>query len=166
MGKPRVHHSAQDIEFLADAYADLGRWEEAARTYRAAINLEPASADLYNSLATVDEELDDATGAQEVYHKAIELRPEDPLPYYNLRLLYEEHQRTEEAVQALEKCLQCATDPDERSAVRDRLIQLQTEHELELFDIRRAGWFNRKWRLQLELQRHRPQRPQDTHVQA
>lgn len=45
--------SAEAMQSLADAYADLGRWHDAARAYRAAINLEPANEDLYNSLATL-----------------------------------------------------------------------------------------------------------------
>jgi len=141
--------SVQDIESLADAYAELGRWEDAARAYRAALRLEPDDANLYNSLATVYEELDDVDAAEEAYQKAIEFRPEDPLPYYNLGLLYEERRRTEKAAWALENCLQYTSDPDERSAVIGRLMQLQPEHELESFDIQRTGWLNRKWKLQL-----------------
>jgi tetratricopeptide (TPR) repeat protein len=125
--------SVEDIQNLADAYAELGRWEDASRAYRAAIRLEPEDANLYNSLATVYAELGDAGEAERAYQKAIELRPDDSMPYYNLGLLYEEQQRTEEAFQAYAKCLQYSSDLDERSAVRDRLVQMQPERQLEVF---------------------------------
>jgi tetratricopeptide (TPR) repeat protein len=142
--------SVKDIQILADAYADLARWDDAARTYRAAIRLDPAHADLYNSLATVCEELGDLDEAEKAYQKAIELRPDDSMPYYNLGLLYEEQERIPEAIQVYEKCLQYSTDPDERSTVRHKLTQMQPESEYETFDVWRVGLINKeKWTLRL-----------------
>jgi cytochrome c-type biogenesis protein CcmH/NrfG len=46
-------HDTEHVATLADAYADHGRWEDAARTYEAAVALDPSDPDLHNSLGTV-----------------------------------------------------------------------------------------------------------------
>jgi hypothetical protein len=49
--------------------------------------------------------------------------------YHNLGSLYEEQQRSQEAIRAFEKCLQYSRDPDERSELRKKLTRMLPERE-------------------------------------
>jgi len=109
---------------LANAYADLGRWEDAVEAYKLAISLDPENGDLYNRLGIVFVALDDAGEAEESYLRAIDCSPWDAVSYYNLGELYRGQHRWSNAKYMFEKCLQMSNDPDERSAVREKIISL------------------------------------------
>jgi len=109
---------------LASAYADLGRWEEAVEAYKLAITLDPENGDLYNRLGIVFVALDDTGEAEESYLRAIDCSPWDAESYYNLGELYRGQHRWSNAKYMFEKCLQMSNDPDERSAVREKIISL------------------------------------------
>jgi tetratricopeptide (TPR) repeat protein len=109
---------------LADVYANHARWEEAIKTYRAALDLEPLNADLHNCLGVAYEEAGQVEGAEQSYQQAIQIKPQDAMFHYNLGTLYEAQQRTAEAVQAFRKCLRYSDNPSERSEVKARLRRL------------------------------------------
>lgn len=107
---------------LANAYADLGRWEEAVRAYKIAIQLDPENGDLYNRLGVVFVSIDDPVEAEESYLRAIDCSPEESRYYFNLGELYQHQRRLSNAKYVFGKCLQFSNDPDERAAVREKLL--------------------------------------------
>ena len=109
---------------LANAYADLGRWEEAVKMYKTAIALDPENGDYYNRLGIVFVTIDDPVGAEESYLKAIECSPEDSKYYFNLGELYRGQRRLLNAKYVFSKCLQLSADPEERAEVRENLTYL------------------------------------------
>jgi Flp pilus assembly protein TadD len=109
---------------LANAYADQGRWEEAVKLYKIAIELDPENGDLYNRLGIVFVSIDDPVEAEESYLQAIRLSPMNPESYYNLGELYRIQHRWSNAKYMFEKCLQLADDYDMRMEVREKLISL------------------------------------------
>ena len=116
-----------DVEIvlaLANAYADHGRWEEAATMYKLAIELDPENGDLYNRLGIVFVSVDDPVEAEESYLHAIRLSPMNPESYYNLGELYRIQHRWSNARYMFEKCLQLTDDLDMRMEVREKLISL------------------------------------------
>ena len=119
--------SPENVEIilaLANAYADLGRWEEAVEAYQLAISLDPENGDLYNRMGIVFVALDDPMEAEESYLRAIEYSPWDAVSYYNLGELYRGQHRWSNAKYMFEKCLQLSNDPGERAAVREKIISL------------------------------------------
>ena len=119
--------SIEDIYALISAYETQGRWDDAIKMYKAAIALNPASADLHNSLGTAYEEASNSEQAEKAYQQAIALQTDNPMAYYNLGSLYEEQQRKQEAIRMFEKCLRYSTDSDERSEIRKKLTSLLPE---------------------------------------
>ena len=109
---------------LANAYADQGRWEEAVRLYKLAIELDPENGDLYNRLGIVFVSVDDPVEAEESYLQSIRLSPMNPESYYNLGELYRIQHRWSNARYMFEKCLQLTDDLDMRMEVREKLISL------------------------------------------
>ena len=109
---------------LANAYADLGRWEDAVEAYQLAISLDPKNGDLFNRLGIVFVALDDPFEAEDSYLRAIEYSPWDAISYYNLGELYRGQHRWSNAKYMFEKCLQFTSDPDDRAVVREKIISL------------------------------------------
>lgn len=66
-----------------------GMLADALTYYNKAIQMDPASAAIYNDLAVVHEALNEANIAEEAYLKAIAIDPGYEKAYYNLALLYE-----------------------------------------------------------------------------
>ena len=109
---------------LANAYADLGRWEEAVKAYKTAIALDPENGDYYHRLGIVFVTINDPVEAEEAYLKAIECSPEDSKSYINLGELYQKQRRWSNAKYIFSKCLQFSTDPDERAAVQEKILYM------------------------------------------
>ena len=107
---------------LANAYAELERWEEAVKSYKLAIQLDPENGDLYNRLGVVFVSIDDPVEAEESYLKAIDCSPEESRYYFNLGELYQHQRRMSNAKYVFGKCLQLSNDPDERAEVREKLL--------------------------------------------
>lgn len=109
---------------LANAYADLGRWEAAVKMYKSAIKLDPENGDLYNRLGIVFVTIDDPVEAEESYLRALACSPEVSRIYFNLGELYQGQRRWSNAKYVFRKCLRFSTDPEERAAVQEKLIFL------------------------------------------
>ena len=109
---------------LANAYADSGRWEDAVKTYKIAIKMDPKNGDLYNRLGIVFVTIDDPAEAEVSYLRAIACSPLDSKIYFNLGELYQVQGRWSNAKYVFGKCLHLSTDPDERVAVQEKLIAL------------------------------------------
>jgi Flp pilus assembly protein TadD len=107
---------------LANAYAELERWEKAVKAYKLAIQLDPENGDLYNRLGIVFVSIEDPVEAEELYLRAIECSPEESSYYFNLGELYQYQRRLSNAKYVFGKCLQLSNDPDERAAVREKLL--------------------------------------------
>jgi tetratricopeptide (TPR) repeat protein len=125
--KQQFYANPDDVEVilaLANAYADLGRWEEAVEAYKIAIKLDPENGDLYKRLGVVFVALDDPDDAEDSYLRAIEHSPWDAESYNNLGELYRGQRRWSNAKYMFEKCLQLSNDPDERAIVRGKIISL------------------------------------------
>jgi len=125
--KQQYYANSDNVEVvlaLANAYADLGRWQEAVEAYKIAITLDPENGDLYNRLGIVFFALDDPADAEESYLRAIEYSPWDAESYFNLGELYRAQRRWSNAKYMFEKCLQLSNDPGERAAVREKIISL------------------------------------------
>jgi tetratricopeptide (TPR) repeat protein len=121
----RYPKSSQDLQALADAYADFARWSEAIPFYKAALELDPRNSDLYNRLGIAYDEIDALDEAERAYQQAIVIEPHHASAYYNLATLYEEQNRISEAIQAYEQSLQYASDDEEVDAIRERLSTLK-----------------------------------------
>jgi tetratricopeptide (TPR) repeat protein len=109
---------------LANAYADLGCWEEAVNAYKISIELDPENGDLYNRLGIVFVKINDPVEAEESYLRAIECSPDDSGFYFNLGELYQRQRRWSNAKYVFAKCLQISNDPDERAVIREKLAYL------------------------------------------
>ncbi len=113
--------NVKDIHALADAYADLERWEDAIEAYKNAIALDSTNGDLYNSLGTIYDEVDKLADAEKAYQQAIALAPKNSATYYNLGCLYEEQQRLPEAMQAYKNYLQYVENVEELTNIKHNL---------------------------------------------
>ncbi|NNE45069.1 MAG: tetratricopeptide repeat protein [Rhodothermales bacterium] len=83
-------HGHSDIEVyhrIAETYLEEDRLEEAADTFREAIDRFPSDRSLYVALGSVCEDLD-ASRSVEVYEQMIEGRPSDPHPHVRLGVMY------------------------------------------------------------------------------
>jgi protein O-GlcNAc transferase len=85
---------------LAQCFAALGRWPEAAAAYRAAADLDATSADAAFGLGTALQAQHDLKGAASAYQAAVRLQPDAPEAYNNLGICYQadgEHAQAEAA---------------------------------------------------------------------
>ena len=67
---------------------DAGRYEDAYRLLRMSSELDPYQQQIWNNLGQVYERLGQTENAIRTYELAIGNAPQDPLPYYNLGVLY------------------------------------------------------------------------------
>jgi tetratricopeptide (TPR) repeat protein len=107
---------------LAEARVDYeeGRFEEAARKYRAIVEIEPDNALAYQGLCRCLNRFGRHDEAIEECHRALELDPGLALPYAVLGGIYSRQQRLEESEAALRRALEL--DP----TLEETLIMLGT----------------------------------------
>jgi len=86
-------------------------WGEAREIYQEALALEPANAEIHNSLGIVSEQLGAPGEAEAYFQSALQLDLGDADIYYNLGTLYQQQGRSSEAQIALEEFLSLAGHP-------------------------------------------------------
>ena len=126
---------------LASALAGLGRYSQAAATYRGLLAAHPGDARTLNSLGAALESAGDAPGAADAYTQAIALAPENCDTRFNLAGLDLKRTRFSEAVDQFRAMLrQCPGDADAHSGLGVALeaegdpasAQTEFQHALEL----------------------------------
>lgn len=93
---PKVRYS------FGEALDRAGKTDQAAREYRAAIELEPDYAMAHDNLATILAARGDVAGAIDHYRRAIEADPSSFHAYNNLAVLLAQSGRTQEAIPLLQ----------------------------------------------------------------
>jgi len=95
---------------LGRAFSATGNYEESARQYRRALELDSGRDDAYDGLAAAYAHLDRLAEAEQLYKQAISLRPEYWATYNRLGLFYMAHARYEEAVSMFSEVVSLAPD--------------------------------------------------------
>lgn len=113
----------------ADALAAAGQTQEAERSYRAALALDPRLAGAHNNLGNALRMLDRVAEAVECYRAALANGLDHPLVYYNLGSALRHLDRTEEAERAFRRAL--ALQPDYAEAWNNRANLLRDLEWLE-----------------------------------
>ena len=92
---------------IADTYSDAGKYEEAEKSYKQAIELQPEVASLHSNFALALAKMGRVDEARVEFDKASELNPEGAAKnYFNLgAILYNQGNQMEDAVAAFKKCL-------------------------------------------------------------
>jgi tetratricopeptide (TPR) repeat protein len=114
-----------ELQALADAYAERGRWADAVAAYKSAIALDPANADLYNCLGMAWDQIGKPEEAKAAFEQAAAINPNVAEAFYNLGSRYEEQHRLPEAIRAYEKCLNLTASRYERSVMMAKLGRLK-----------------------------------------
>ncbi|MCZ6905324.1 MAG: tetratricopeptide repeat protein, partial [Acidobacteria bacterium] len=93
---------------IADAYAAAGKYEEAEKSYKQAIELRPEAASVHSNFALALAKMGRVDEARVEFDKASELNPETAaVNYFNLgAILYNQGTQMEEAEAAFKKCLE------------------------------------------------------------
>lgn len=103
---PHPHQNAQIYCLLAQAYADLGQWQQARTACQQAIDLDPLRAEVYYVLAMIEEHEGYLEPAIENWRKVLYLDNQRPLAYFNLAMLYKKSSQTALACRALKTFIQ------------------------------------------------------------
>ena len=132
-GVPMLHKAVQlmpdDHEGhnnLGNAYKELGRCEDAVRSYQRALELKPDYAHAHGNLGNALRELERWHEAERSYSRAIELDPGFAEGYANRALALEELGRIEEARESLRRALEL--DPQLTEA-RSKLLYIMNCHD-------------------------------------
>lgn len=89
--------------YIANCYSQRSDYDTAISYRKQALEVKPADADNYNSIALLYRLKKDDTTAEQMYRKAIELAPEDFTAYVSLGALYMTADRIDDAIPLLEK---------------------------------------------------------------
>ena len=84
---------------------DLGRWNDAAASFREAIEIKPNYAEAYNNLGNTLEELGQLDNAEATYRKTIELKPDFAEAHNNLGVTFEKLGRSDDAKLSYKKAI-------------------------------------------------------------
>ena len=93
---------------IADTYAAAGKYEDAEKSYKQAIELRPETASVHSNFALALAKMGRVDEARAEFEKASELNPETAaVNYFNLgAILYNQGTQMEEAEAAFKKCLE------------------------------------------------------------
>lgn len=124
---------------VAMVQATLGRYEEAESTYRKALQLAPADAQVFEGLGSVASRRGDDAAAEQAWLRAYQIEPSYAPAVTELASLYGRQGRIEEALQVLEKGVQAAhVGPAAGRLRRDlgllSLLQDRTDRALVLLE--------------------------------
>jgi tetratricopeptide (TPR) repeat protein len=98
---------------LGILHAKAGRLDEAEKAIRGAVERNASNAAAFNQLGIVYRKLGRFKEADEAYQRALQVDPNYALAYLNLGVLCDLYlQQPERALQAYERYLQLATNPD------------------------------------------------------
>jgi tetratricopeptide (TPR) repeat protein len=98
--------SAEAHAYLAETYADLGRWESAVDHAQQALDLDANRADVQRALAYVRENQGNYAGAVEAYERASQLAPREVNLYIALGQNYRVLTNWQKAIDAFERATQ------------------------------------------------------------
>lgn len=134
-------HLGGDIDWLltnmGPVWADLGRRDEARRSYEAALSINPALPEAWNNLAVLDFAEGDYESAAGRFAESVALTPDD-VRYYNLALALSKLGKTEDARAAFKKCLHL--NPFNHAALNELgLIELRAGNTAAARDFFRKG---------------------------
>ena len=107
---PEAHNNVGTI------LRELGQFQEASDSFRAALSINPDSADLYNNLGLTLQELGRLSEATDQYTKALAIHPDHPEANYNLGNTLRQLQRLDEAIECLVRA-ESSTSNQKTSAV-------------------------------------------------
>jgi Flp pilus assembly protein TadD len=100
------------------------RFEEAARLFRQAVELDPTNAHLHARLAAALDEMDIDDEALAEYQRALELNPRETTALLNLGYLYSEQERYDEARELWEEVIRINPRSAEAKDARENLQHL------------------------------------------
>ncbi len=132
--------------FIAKAYTELGRSDEAEEAYREGLRISPGNLGLYAELAGARRDRGDREGEIAIYREVLEIYPHHQL---TLRSLAEAQVRLHHVDEAIETYTELVRfyPHDQRGVLRLALLQ----YELERYD-EAARQF--EWLLELDAERH------------
>jgi tetratricopeptide (TPR) repeat protein len=99
---------------LAEAYQELGCYDEASNAYREALAIDPSDTDTYSDLGNTYDQLGRYEEAIEVLQKGLKLDPEDAYNQSELGFVYNALKRYQESLKALQRNIQL--DPEDAFA--------------------------------------------------
>lgn len=82
--KKAGRRSATALNKMGIAYQMMFNFQDAIRSYKASLKIDPANAHVYNNLGTVYDGLKQYRNAERMYRKALKLEPKSPLVLKNL----------------------------------------------------------------------------------
>jgi tetratricopeptide (TPR) repeat protein len=103
-------HRQFPLEVLADIYVQQRRIDECLSVLRELTGMIPDNLDYCVKLASLLDSLGNTTGAIDAYKTLLEHRPDEPVAYFNIALLYRKHERFEEAISAYEEAARLGID--------------------------------------------------------
>jgi Flp pilus assembly protein TadD len=96
---------------LGYVFTEQGKWEEAVAIYREGMPLSPRLAsEFHNNLGAIYFKQQKMGAAEKEFRRAIELRPHNAPPYFNLGLLHERRGNFDQAISNVEAAVEL--DPD------------------------------------------------------
>jgi Flp pilus assembly protein TadD len=145
--RPRSHSAYGD---LAVSYMAAGKYDQAVPLLRTAAALEPSGWRYHTNLGLAFEELSQPESAERAFHRAVSLKPRDPMPYERLGTWLLKHGRPAEAATQLAQAIEQGGDA---FTLRLRLAEAWLQ----------AGQLDRAERLARQLCEKRPMSA-DAHV--
>ena len=103
-------HRQFPLEVLADIYVQQRRIDECLSVLRELTGMIPDNLDYCVKLASLLDSLGNTTGAIDAYKTLLEHRPDEPVAYFNIALLYRKQERFEEAISAYEEAARLGID--------------------------------------------------------
>jgi tetratricopeptide (TPR) repeat protein len=106
-----VAFDAVSLNISGDHYFQAGCLDEAVAEYRAALRLDPANANVYNSLGGCLAQKDDPAGASAAFETALEIDPQDAMAHYNIGVIHLREGQSQQALARFKQAhaLDCGT---------------------------------------------------------
>jgi tetratricopeptide (TPR) repeat protein len=93
-----VAFDAVSLNISGDHYFQAGCLDEAVAEYRAALRLDPANANVHNSLGGCLAQKEDPEGARAAFETALEIDPRDAMAHYNIGVIHLREAQPEQAL--------------------------------------------------------------------
>lgn len=105
-------------------YLSQQRYQEAVTSLEDAVGIYPFDPDFYVNLGVAYRKLDDYTNAERAFKKASTLNPKDWMTWSNLANAYLKQNKYKETKEAFQKTLTCNPPPEEQTAIKKDLLDL------------------------------------------